>query len=116
MAPGTPLLACMRAIGRARAGSVLLVDEGQRLLGICTDGDIRRALVASADPAALLQAPVQAIATMPCRAIRGEELVEAALRLCATCKFNELPVIDGEGRLLGLLDLQDLAERGFTLG
>lgn len=114
--PHTPLLECMRAIGRARAGSVLLVDGEGRLLGICTDGDIRRALVAAADPAAVLHAPVQRFATVPCRSIAGDDLVQAALRLCATHKFNELPVVDGEGRLLGLLDLQDLVARGFTVG
>ena len=42
VAPGTALVACMRAIGNARAGSVVLVDGDRRLLGICTDGDLRQ--------------------------------------------------------------------------
>lgn len=114
--PETPVVGCMRAIGKARAGSAVLVDADRRLLGICTDGDLRRALSAAADPAAVLTGPVRAVATVPCRHIRADELLQAALRLCAGKKINELPVVDGDGRLAGLLDLQDLVDRGFEIG
>jgi arabinose-5-phosphate isomerase len=116
VAPETSLLACMRAIGKARAGSVVLVDADRRLLGICTDGDLRRALSNAADPSALLNGPVRAVATVPCKHVRADELLQSALRLCAAKKINELPVVDGDGRLAGLLDLQDLVDRGFEVG
>ena len=115
VAPETSLLACMRAIGKARAGSVVLVDAERCLLGICTDGDLRRALSTAADPAGLLNGPVRAVATVPCKHIRSDELLQSALRLCAAKKINELPVVDGDGRLAGLLDLQDLVDRGFEV-
>ncbi|HAT11176.1 MAG TPA: hypothetical protein DCS97_11430 [Planctomycetes bacterium] len=115
VAPDTPLVDCLRAIGKARAGSVVLVDAQRRLLGICTDGDLRRCLASAADPAALLRGPVRAAATMPCRSIRSDELLQSALRLCAAKKINELPVVDAEGVLVGLLDLQDLVDRGFEV-
>jgi arabinose-5-phosphate isomerase len=115
VAPDTPLVDCLRAIGKARAGSVVLVDAQRRLLGICTDGDLRRCLAGAADPAALLRGPVRAAATMPCRSIRADELLQSALRLCAAKKINELPVIDADGTLVGLLDLQDLVDRGFEV-
>ena len=63
----------------------------------------------------ILAAPVDTVATIPCRAIRADELVQAGLRLCAEKKINELPVVDHDGRLVGLLDVQDLADRGFAL-
>ncbi len=115
VAPDTPLVACMRAIGKARAGSVVLVDGERRLLGICTDGDLRRALSNAADPAAMLTGAVSAVATMPCKHVRSDELLQSALRLCAAKKINELPVVDSDGRLAGLLDLQDLVDRGFEV-
>ena len=115
VAPDTPLVDCLRAIGKARAGSVVLVDAQRRLLGICTDGDLRRCLASAADPAALLRGPVRAAATMPCRSIRSDELLQSALRLCAAKKINELPVVDAQGVLVGLLDLQDLVDRGFEV-
>ncbi len=114
--PGTAVLTCLKAITSARAGSVLVVDQEKRLLGIFTDGDLRRALAAQADAGAVLAAPVETHATMPCRSVRGDDLVQTALRLYAEKKINELPVVDSEGRLLGLLDVQDLVDRGFEIG
>jgi arabinose-5-phosphate isomerase len=109
------VLDCLRATSRARAGSAVLVDGERKLLGIFTDGDLRRALSTAPDPRALLQGGVRAVATVPCRAIRGEELLQAALHLCAERKLNELPVTDDDGRLIGLLDIQDLVDRGFEV-
>jgi arabinose-5-phosphate isomerase len=105
----------MQAITRARAGSAVLTDPDGRLLGIFTDGDLRRALAGAGDPGAVLAGPVSAFATMPCRAVRADELLQGALRLCSEKKINELPVTDASGRLLGLLDIQDLAQRGFQV-
>jgi len=116
VSPETPLVACMRAIGKARAGSVVLVDQRQHLLGICTDGDLRRALSSASDPAGMLNGAVSLVATMPCKHVHTDELLSSALRLCAAKKINELPVVDGHGRLAGLLDLQDLVDRGFEVG
>ncbi len=112
--PETPVVDAVRAITVARAGSVLLVDAEGRLLGIFTDGDLRRRLGAAEDIATVMRSQLRAVATMPCRSVRGGELVQAALRLCAEKKINELPVVDDDGRLLGLIDVQDLVDRGFT--
>jgi arabinose-5-phosphate isomerase len=113
--PHTSLLDCLRATSRARSGSVVLVDAETHLLGIFTDGDLRRVLSRESDVASVLGSPVSRYASMPCRSVGGDELLQAALRLCAERKFNELPVIDAQRRLIGLLDLQDLVERGFAL-
>ncbi len=111
----TPVVDCMRAITKARAGSVVLIDEAGKLRGIFTDGDLRRVLTRGNDPATVLAAPVQSYATIPCRAVRAGELLQSALRLCAEKKINELPVIDDQGVLVGLLDVQDLVDRGFEM-
>lgn len=113
--PDTSVLDCLRAITAARAGSVVLVDASSRLLGIFTDGDLRRVLAHAGDPASVLASPVRAHATCPCRSVAADELLQTALRLCADKHINELPVVDGEGRLAGLLDLQDLVDRGFEI-
>ncbi|MDA3961392.1 MAG: KpsF/GutQ family sugar-phosphate isomerase [Planctomycetota bacterium] len=114
VAPSDAVSSVIRAITTARAGSALLVDTSGQLLGIFTDGDLRRLLSERADPAALLAGPVAAVATMPCRAIGADELLSKAIHLCAEFHIDELPVTDGD-RLVGLIDLQDLADRGFEL-
>lgn len=108
----TSVLDCLRAITSARAGSVVVIDDQRRVLGIFTDGDLRRTLT-TADPARILTQDVGLVATMPCQRVRGSELVQVALHRCAAKKINELPVVDDDDRLLGLIDLQDLADRGF---
>ena len=109
----TPVLKALTAITSARAGSVLVGDDGGSLLGIFTDGDFRRALMRGGDADTVLNAPVSAYATMPCRSVRADALVQTALRLCSERKINELPVVDADGLLVGLLDVQDLVNRGF---
>jgi arabinose-5-phosphate isomerase len=111
----TSVLDCLRAITKARAGGVVLVDGQGKLAGIFTDGDLRRALTKAADPAAVFRAPVGDHATTPCKSVRADELLQSALRLCAQKKINELPVVEDDGRLVGLLDLQDLVDRGFEV-
>ena len=106
---------CMRAITKARSGSVLLVDGNNKLRGIFTDGDLRRALTRGDDPAAVLAAPVEKYATIPCRSVPADDLLQAALRICSERKINELPVIEADGTLAGLLDVQDLVDRGFEI-
>jgi arabinose-5-phosphate isomerase len=106
---------CMRAITKARSGSVLLVDNKNKLRGIFTDGDLRRALTRSDNPASVLSAPVEQYATIPCRSVGADELLQVALRLCAERKINEIPVIETDGTLAGLLDVQDLVDRGFEI-
>jgi arabinose-5-phosphate isomerase len=114
VAPATPVVEVMRAISKARTGSAVLCDEAGVVVGIFTDGDLRRRLAVTDAPAALLSAPVSSLATMPCRSVRGMALVQEAMNLCAALHIEDLPVVDDAGRLLGLIDLQDLAQRGFS--
>jgi arabinose-5-phosphate isomerase len=113
--PDCPVIETMRVIGAARTGSALIADADDHLLGIFTDGDLRRALTGSNPADAVLHAPVRAYASLPCTSIGADELLQRALHLCATRRFNELPVVDSDGRIAGLLDLQDLAQRGFEI-
>lgn len=113
--PGATVLDAMRLISRARTGSAIIVDGDGRMTGIFTDGDLRRRLAEAGDPASLLRQAVASVATVPGLRIRDDELVQSALRLCAQRKINELPVIDGDQRPLGIVDVQDLADRGFAV-
>jgi len=116
VAPDAGVLAAMRAITAARSGCAGVVDGNGRLLGIFTDGDLRRAMATSDDAAAILAEPVQRFATMPCLFALGTETVEDALRRLGHRKVNALPVCDDDERLVGILDIQDLVEKGLSPG
>ena len=106
--------ACHTAILRAplRAGAACVVDKAQRLVGIITHGDFFR-LFASAEP--IGDRSVSEVMTRsPKRIGLGARVIDA-LRLMHRHRIDELPVVDDDGRLAGLIDIQDLIARGFTV-
>jgi arabinose-5-phosphate isomerase len=93
------------AVTKARAGAVNVLDEDGRLIGIFTDGDFRR--VCSSD-SGVLAGPVGDHMTRDPKRIGPERLVAEAMALMRDKKINELPVVDADGRVVGLLDIQDI--------
>ncbi len=99
------------AITRARAGSATVVDARRRLVGIFTDGDLRRHL--GHDPA-LLRRPVRAVMTRRPKSVSPDLLAVEALKLLRAHRIDEMPVVDARGRPVGLLDVQDLLKAGLV--
>lgn len=95
----------IKAISTARAGAAIVADEQGLLLGILTDGDFRRHWMADAQVGTK---PVGSIMTSPCRSVSDRETVSTVLRLMHQMRINEMPVIDDAGRVVGLVDIQDL--------
>ena len=104
---GGTLAEALRASGEGRrAGALMVVDVQGRLAGILTDGDVRR--LVNARGAAALEAPLSECMTAHPRTLPADALVRDAVRLVRELRVDELPVVDAEGRPLGLLDVQDL--------
>jgi arabinose-5-phosphate isomerase len=97
------------AVTRARAGAAAVVDEQRRLAGIITDGDIRRALLADGEA---LQRPARSVMTRDPKIARPEEPAVEALRLMKEYKIGDMPVVDAERRLQGMLNLKDMLDLG----
>ena len=111
--PTTPGAATVRealeAVGRVegRAGAICVVDDAGRLEGIFTDGDLRRALL---EEAAMLDRPIADVMTRaPKHAVAGSLAAEAG-RIMEQHRIDELPVVDADGRLVGIIDVQDMLE------
>lgn len=98
------------AITRARAGCASIVDGRGRLVGIFTDGDLRRHL---RDTPNLADARVRDVMTKTPKTIEADRLAAEALRLLREYRIDELVVVDGARRPVGLLDVQDLLKAGF---
>ena len=99
------------AITRARAGCASVVDGQGRLLGIFTDGDLRRHLDSTPN---LAQRRVCDVMTRRPKTIGAERLAAEALEKLREHHIDELVVVDGRRRPVGLLDIQDLLKAGFV--
>lgn len=91
-----------------RPGAALVVDAERRLLGIFTDGDLRRLLEGGAT--ALLDQPVEQHMGREPKRVGPEALLEEGVRLLREHKKDQLPVVDAHDRAVGLLDVQDVLD------
>jgi arabinose-5-phosphate isomerase len=92
-------------IGR-RPGAILLVEPGSGALsGIFTDGDLRRLILRDAKE---LSRPIAEVMTRKPTTIQHSDLVRDAVRVFRECRQDEIPVVDGAGCPVGILDVQDL--------
>lgn len=93
----------------AHAGAACVIDQEGRLVGIFTDGDLRRHL--EQDPA-IFKKPILEMMTRHPKSIQIGKMAIEALRIMKDLRIDELPVVDEEGRPVGLVDVQDLIKNG----
>lgn len=113
---GTPLLDAVKAMTETRAGAVTVVDAGGRAVGFYTDGDLRRNLLQHQDDGAfdLARRSVDEVMTRRPTTIGPHHLASEALHLMKERQFDQILVVDEQGRPVGLLDVQDLLPVGFA--
>lgn len=93
----------------AKAGAASVVDENGYLIGIFTDGDLRRHLESDPD---ILEKSIEELMTRHPKTIEKGKMAVEALRVMKDLSIDELPVVDESGRPVGLLDVQDLIRNG----
>lgn len=93
-----------------RPGAASLVDAQGRLSGIFTDGDLRRLIEHGHRD---FSAPVSSVMGRSPRTASAEEKVHDAAARMRASGLDQLPVLDAEGRPIGLLDIQDLLSARF---
>jgi arabinose-5-phosphate isomerase len=89
-----------------RTGAIMLVDGTGRLSGLFTDSDLAKLLERHREAA--LDGPITAVMTANPLCVPMGTRLEAACDLLADRKISELPVVDAEGRPLGLIDVTDV--------
>jgi arabinose-5-phosphate isomerase len=89
-----------------RPGATSVVHPDGRLLGFFTDGDLRRLI--ERDHRNPRECRIDDAMTKNPRSIGPETFALEALAFLHQHRIDQLPVVDGDGRLLGLLDVQDL--------
>jgi arabinose-5-phosphate isomerase len=88
-----------------RAGAVVVTGPDGRLLGIFTDGDLRRRV---REDTGFLNKPIRSVMTANPKCVRVGSLAQEAAKILKDHRIDELPVVDAEHRLCGMLDVQDL--------
>jgi arabinose-5-phosphate isomerase len=103
--PRTTMPDVIYEMSRKKLG-VTAVVEGEKLVGVISDGDLRRLLELRGKDALDLAAG-ECMTKNP-RTIRGDEFAATALALMEEKKITSLAVVDGDGRLEGIVHLHDL--------
>ncbi|NDY42048.1 KpsF/GutQ family sugar-phosphate isomerase [Dissulfurirhabdus thermomarina] len=106
---GTEMASALHEMDRKRLGAVLVVDRDGVLVGIVTDGDLRRALVAGRP---LADCRVEEIMTPQPKSVPPYALAADALALMENHLITVLPVLGDNGCLLGIVHLHDLLGKG----
>jgi arabinose-5-phosphate isomerase len=94
---------------RKGLGMTAVVDVEQRLQGVFTDGDLRRALDRKVD---VHRAPISELMTRNGKTVSPEMVAAEALSVMQTHKINALLVLNGERRVIGALNMHDLLRAG----
>lgn len=106
VAPAATVRDALITMTKAQAGAVVVIDDQRHVLGLLTDGDLRRYLAGGATD--FQTRPVTDLMTHnPCSIVTGR-LAADALAIFQQHRFDDLVVVDGTGALAGMIDLQDL--------
>lgn len=108
--PGTTIAACLRAIQVTGTGdSVFVTGEDGRLAGVLTERDIFGRLVGNDVAAEVdLDAPVEAYMTTDPHTLRLDQKVRDAIELMQSGRFRNVPVVDDDHRLVGVVRQVDI--------
>ena len=105
VAPEVTVAEATREISRGGIGIAIVVDGCGHVIGVFTDGDLRRTIVSGRDLATL--AVADAMTRSP-RTISADKLTAEAFEMMEKHRINQLPVIDADGLLVGVLNMHDL--------
>ena len=109
VAADTGLAEGLLEMSRKGLGMTAIVDARKHILGIFTDGDLRRTLDAGVD---LHATPIRDVMTTRCKTIGPKALAAEAVHLMETHQITALPVVDEHGVLVGALNVHDLLRAG----
>jgi arabinose-5-phosphate isomerase len=94
-----------------KLGMTAIVEDGNRLIGIFTDGDLRRMLGRNLD---LHNTLIVEVMTPNCTVIRADALAAEAMQVMEQKKINALIVVDDQHRAIGALNMHDLIRAGIV--
>jgi len=105
LGPDEMVSVAIKTMASLNIGSVVILDDEQRVLGIVTERDLlRRLLSVGLDPA---KTPLSKIMTAQVKKANPDDQVIDWLRQMSNERFRHVPVVDGDGRLINLMSQGD---------
>jgi len=111
VAPAATVMEALLAMTKAQSGSAVVADGRGRLLGIFTDGDFRRRaarLTSRQTLSSLMSTPISGVMTRSPLFARADASAADLVKVFESHRIDDLPVCDAKGRVVGLVDIQDL--------
>ena len=102
---GAKVKEAVLAMTGARSGCVAVVDEKEKLLGIFTDGDLRRHLIKTPD---ITEVAIDSVMTRNPVTLKADQLAVDILQIYEQKNIDDLIVVDDAGHIVGAVDIQDL--------
>jgi arabinose-5-phosphate isomerase len=109
VAPDTKLSAALLEMSRKGLGLTAIVDADDKVLGVFTDGDLRRVLDQGID---VREVRVDAVMTRGGKTVRASQLAAEAVALMEKHKITALLIEDDAGHLQGVVHMHDLLRAG----
>ena len=107
--PDSPIQEAARIMRDEDTGVVPITDDDGTLAGVVTDRDIAVRAVAEGRDAST---PVREVASQDIVTIDPQQDLDEALRLMAQHQVRRLPVVEEDGRLVGIVSQADVARHG----
>ncbi|HEY4873901.1 MAG TPA: KpsF/GutQ family sugar-phosphate isomerase [Steroidobacteraceae bacterium] len=109
VSPATTLGEGLLEMSKKGLGMTVVVDEAGKVVGVFTDGDLRRALDSHVD---IHKTRMSTVMTKKPKSITARSLATQAVHLMEQHRITALPVTDERGELIGALNVHDLLRAG----
>ena len=103
----TSIIDSLLVMSQQSLGMVLITDKNDNLLGIFTDGDLRRALEKNIN---LQNLSINTVMTQNCKSIQANKPALIALQMMEEYRLNSLPVVDGDNKVIGAINMHTLMQ------
>ena len=109
--PKTSIRAVIETLNEKHIGSLLITDSDQKCVGMFTERDVLRVVAQGVN----LDNPIEEVMTSHVTTIGEEASLEEARRLIVEHAVRHLPVVNGQGKVVGLLSVRKLLDEFFGL-
>ncbi|MDG9668217.1 KpsF/GutQ family sugar-phosphate isomerase [Hahella sp. CR1] len=106
---GASLSESLLQMSQKGLGMTCIVDADDKLLGVFTDGDLRRTLDKNID---IRSCAIDTVMTANCKTVTKDMLAAEALGLMQEKKINALPVVNADNKVIGAFNTQDMLRAG----